>query len=733
MDNLLNKDVYLEKLKSYYADDRIDYDIISLAYDFARDAHEGQRRKSDEPYFIHPVNVSLILAELKMDTETLIGGLLHDVIEDTIYSFDDIKERFGLSVAKLVDGVTKLGKFKFNSKEEFEAENLRKMFLAMAEDVRVILIKLADRQHNIRTLSSLPDEKKKRIAKETLEIYAPIAHRLGIFKIKWELEDTSLSYLHPNIYKQILNLVNQKRSERENDIALVVDILKKSLAHYTPNAEIYGRPKNFYSIYRKMYLQKKNFNEIFDVTAVRIVVDTVEECWGVLGIVHSLWTPIQGRLKDYISVPKLNMYRSLHTTVIGTIGKPFEIQIRTKEMHQMAEYGIAAHWKYKNQSRDKDEKTIDEKLTWIRQLIEDQQDYESPKEFVDTLKFELVSGSVYVCTPQGKVMELPAGATPVDFAYKIHSDVGNRCVGAKVDGRIVPLNYILENGKIVQILTSKTSGGPSRDWLKFVKSSMAKNKIKHWFKKQNRTENIEKGREMLERELQRNGFSVKVLGEKKLQSDILDRLTVKTVEDLYAAIGYGGIMTSQVVPKVREYVRSQQRTEQVVDGGIRTLLEEGQKFGVRNVKSDKGVVVEGVGATYVKLAKCCSPVPGDEIIGFVTRGRGVTVHQANCSNLEKTEEAKSRYINVKWADENEVSYNSTLNISAYNQTGILSEVSLTLADLNVTVNGVNARIGKDGIVIMKFDIGIKDKEHLEKVMRHLKNMQGIIEVKRVNS
>lgn len=729
----LDKEKYLNSLINLYGESAIDLDKISLAFDFGKKAHENQARKTGEPYFTHPVSVSLILAELKMDTETIIGALLHDVIEDTIYTYDDVKERFGENVAKLVDGVTKLGKFKFNSREEFEAENLRKMFLAMAEDVRVILIKLADRLHNIRTLSSLPEEKQKRISQETLEIYAPIAHRLGIFKIKSELEDTSLRYLHPNIYKQILNLVNQKSSERERDIALVVHTLKKALADYKPDAEVYGRPKSFYSIYQKMYVHKKNFNEIFDVTAVRILVDTVEECWNVLGIVHSLWTPIHGRLKDYISVPKPNMYRSLHTTVIGgTIGKPFEIQIRTKEMHRMAEYGIAAHWKYKTQTTE-NEQSIEKKLNWVRQLIEDQQEYDSPKEFVDTLKFELVSGSVYVCTPQGKVLELPSGATPVDFAYKIHSAVGNSCVGAKVDGRIVPLNYILQNGKIVEILTSKNSSGPSRDWLKFVKSSMARTKIKHWFKKQNREENIEKGKEILERELHRNNFNPSVLQEKIFQNAILEKLTIKTMDDLYAAIGYGGIMTSQVIPKVRSFVKEQDKLKLVESNQPEDFFDPYSKAGVEKIKADKGIIVEGVGGTYIKLAKCCSPVPGDDIIGFITRGRGVTVHRSDCKNLEKSEEAKNRYINVRWALENKVSYNSILVINAYDRPGLLSDVSLTLADMNAAVNGVNARKDKDGIAVMKFDVGIIDKEHLEKIMRKFKSVEGVIEVRRVNS
>lgn len=730
---ILDKQKYLDDLRKIYGNDDIDYDKISLAYDFGKYAHRKQTRKSGEPYFIHPEAVSLILAELRMDTDSIVSGLLHDVVEDTEFSYDDIVERYGESIAKLVDGVTKLGKINFNTKEEFEAENLRKMFLAMAEDARVIIIKLADRLHNIRTLQHMTEEKQKQKARETLEIYAPIAERLGIFAIKQELEDTSLRYLHPTTYNRIVSLVDQKKGEREKNIEQVVGELREALKTYKPDAEIYGRAKSYYSIYRKMYVQNRNFNEMFDITAVRIVVDTIEECWGVLGIVHSLWTPIHGRLKDYISLPKQNMYRSLHTTVIGNFGKPFEIQIRTKEMHQMAEYGIAAHWKYKAGNKDDGvEETIDKKLDWIRHLIEDQQDYDSPKEFVDTLKFELVSSSVYVCTPEGKVIELPSGSTPVDFAYKIHSDVGNSCIGAKVDGRIVPLNYILENGKIVQILTSKTSNGPSRDWLKFVKSSMARNKIKRWFKKQNRDENIEKGRELLERELQKNNLPVNLLNRKELQSILMDKLSVKQFDDLYASIGYGGIMTNQVLPTIKQYNKTKNVPEVPEDSDIRDILEKSISKYVEPSSNEKGIIVEGIGSTVIKLAKCCNPVPGDSIVGFITRGRGVTVHQSECTNLENSESALARHINVRWANMEESSYNCSLQITAYDQPGLLSEVSLTFADLNASVNAVNARKDKNGVAIMKFDIGVSDKQHLEKIVNALRSMQGTLDVKRVN-
>ncbi len=730
---MISRDVFIIKLKLIYGDDGLDYDKIMVAYDFGKSAHEGQKRKSGEPYFVHPISVALILSELKMDTDTIISGLLHDVVEDTTYTFDDIAQRFGITVARLVDGVTKLGKVKYADTKELETENLRKMFLAMAEDIRVILIKLADRLHNIRTLMYMPPEKQIRIARETLEVYTPIAHRLGIFKIKWELEDICLSYIEPGLYKKVLNLVNQKKSERDKDIEKICAKLKKALSMYTPDAEIYGRPKNYYSIYRKMFLQKKSYEEIFDITAIRIIVDTKEECWGVLGIVHSLWTPVQGRLKDYISVPKVNMYRSLHTTVLGEIGKPFEVQIRTKEMHQMAEYGIAAHWKYKMGSHgEADEKSLNDKLTWLRQMIEDEEHYETSKDFVDSMKYEIVSSKVYVTTPKGKVIELPSGSTPVDFAYKIHSDVGNRCIGAKVDGKMVSLNFILENGKIVEILTSKNSGGPSRDWLTFVKSAMAKNKIKSWFKKQNREENIEKGIEMLEREIVRNGFKTSLLYDADLQKELLAKLSTKTMDDLYASIGYGGILTHQVIPKIREHQKKQVRND-IIDLSDEVVFKQKSLKKDLN-KSEKGVVVKDIGATYVKLAKCCSPVKGDAIIGFITRGRGVTVHQNTCPNLEKTELAKTRYIEVYWSEsENKISYTSEIQITAPDKKGLLSEISVMLSECNVGVNGVNAKKLDNGMAVIKLSVEIDNKNQLDKIITKFKQKSEVVDVRRISS
>ena len=726
----MNREIYIQKLEALNLEG-INIERIIRAYDFGAKAHEGQFRKSGEPYFIHPAEVSLILAELEMDDDTLIAGLLHDVIEDTAYTYENLSLEFGESVAYLVDGVTKLGKIHYETKEEREAENLRKMFLAMAEDIRVILIKLADRLHNIRTLKFQTDDKKREKAQETLEIYAPIAHRLGIFKIKWELEDLSLLYIDPEGYYDLVARVNRKRSEREAYIHDVISQLKEELQAIGIYAEISGRPKNFYSIYKKMVYQHKSFNEIFDITAVRIILDSVKDCYGVLGIVHTLWKPIPGRFKDYIAMPKANMYQSLHTTVISGVGDPFEIQIRTKEMHAVAEYGIAAHWKYKEGKDDgKDSADLDNKLSWLRSMMEVQKDLESPTEFMDSLKFELTSNQVYVFTPQGKVVELPMGSTPVDFAYKIHSAVGNKCVGAKVDGRIVPLNFVLENGKIIEIITSKTATGPSRDWLKFVRSTEAKNKIKHWFKKERREENIEKGKEMLDREIRRNGFHMKDFLKSEWQELILKRLTVKTLEDLYASVGYGGILTGQVIPKIRELYKEDEKKNR--ENQSITLTTQQFKPPSKKIdKGNQGIIVEGIDNTLVRFAKCCSPVPGDRIIGFITRGRGVTVHRLDCSNLETHEEARNRYIEVSWAKDEIVAYQSEIQVVAQDRKGLLSEITMLMAETNVVVNGVNARRTKDGIALINLSLEIQNTEQLTRIINRFRSMADVIDVKRV--
>ncbi len=719
---------YLEKVEAL-EQKNIDLDKLRAAFIFGEEAHRGQLRKSGEPYFMHPTAVSLILADMKMDQDTLIAGLLHDVIEDTPYTFEEIAERFGTAVAHLVDGVTKLGKIHYETEEEREAENLRKMFLAMTEDIRVILIKLADRLHNIRTLEYQTDAKRKSKARETLEIYAPIAHRLGIFKIKWELEDESLKYLDPTGYQDLVARINKKLAVRETFIDSVIEMLKKELAKYDMHPEIYGRSKNIYSIYKKMKFQNKNFDEIFDINGVRIIVDSIKDCYGALGIVHTMWKPIPGRFKDYIAMPKPNLYQSLHTTLIGNTGDPFEIQIRTREMHQIAEYGIAAHWKYKEGNSDIDK--FDEKLAWLRQMMEIQKDMETPEEFVESLKVDVFSNMVYAFTPRGKVIELPMGATPIDFAYKIHSAIGNSCIGAKVDGRIVPLNFVLENGKIVEIITSKTAAGPSRDWLKFVKSSAARSKIKHWFKKERREENIEKGKEMIEREVRRNGFQMVDFLKAEWLNRILKRLTVHSLEDLYASVGYGGILTGQIIPKLRELYKEEERKKNA-DRSVQ-LEELSYKTASKrpSQKANQGVVVEGIDNTSIRFARCCNPLPGDHIIGFITRGRGITVHRSDCSNLENTEEVRSRFIEVHWDNEEMESYETEIQIVAPDRKGLLSEITNLMGEINVNITGVNAKRGKNDLAYINFILEIRNTEQLSKIIARFKRLPDVIEVRRV--
>ncbi len=719
---------YLKKIEAFGLKN-IDLDRLRAAFIFGEEAHRGQLRKSGEPYFVHPTAVSLILADMKMDQDTLIAGLLHDVIEDTPFTFEEIAERFGTPVAYLVDGVTKLGKIHYETEEEREAENLRKMFLAMTEDIRVILIKLADRLHNIRTLEYQTDAKRKSKARETLEIYAPIAHRLGIFKIKWELEDESLKFLDPAGYRDLVTKINRKRADRESFIESVIGMLKKELALVDIFPEIYGRSKNIYSIYKKMKFQNKNFDEIFDITAVRIIVDSIKDCYGALGIVHTMWKPIPGRFKDYIAMPKANMYQSLHTTLISNTGDPFEIQIRTEEMHQVAEYGIAAHWKYKEGNSDIGK--LDEKLAWLRQMMEIQKDMETPEEFVESLKVDVFSNMVYAFTPRGKVIELPMGATPIDFAYKIHSAVGNSCIGAKVDGRIVPLNFVLENGKIIEIITSKNAAGPSRDWLKFVKSSEARNKIRHWFKKERREENIEKGKEMIEREVRRNGFHMADFLKAEWLNKILKRLTVHSLDDLYASVGYGGILTGQIIPKLRELYKEAERKKNE-DRSVQ-LEELNYKASVKrpSQKANQGVVVDGIDNTSIRFARCCNPLPGDRIIGFITRGRGITVHRLDCSNLENTEEVRSRFIEVHWDNEEVESYETEIQIVAADRKGLLSEITNLMGEINVNITGVNAKRSKDDLAYINFILEIKNTEQLSKIIARFKRLPDVIEVRRV--
>ncbi|MBN2898846.1 MAG: bifunctional (p)ppGpp synthetase/guanosine-3',5'-bis(diphosphate) 3'-pyrophosphohydrolase [Clostridia bacterium] len=733
----MNLEQYITIIERY--NPNIDTAEVVRAYNYAEQAHRGQFRKSGEPYFIHPVEVSLILAELEMDVHTIIASLLHDVVEDTDTTCEEIEMHFGKDVALLVDGVTKLGKIHYESKEERQAENLRKMLLAMAKDVRVILIKLADRLHNMRTLKFMTDAKKKEKAAETLEIYAPIAHRLGIFRVKWELEDLALLYMEPEKYYDLVNRVNKKRDQRLDYITSVIEKLRDAIDEVNIKCEIYGRPKNFYSIYKKMYVQHKSFEEIYDLTAVRILVDSVKDCYGALGVVHTMWTPLPGRFKDYIATPKPNMYQSLHTTLIGDQGEPFEIQIRTYEMHRIAEYGIAAHWKYKEgENAANNSADMDSKLSWLRQMMELQGDLKDPQEFMESLRIDLFNNQVYVFTPDGEVVELPVGSTPVDFAYKIHSAVGNKCVGAKVNNRIVPLNYQLKNGQLIEIMTSKTANGPSRDWLKFVQTTQAKNRIKHWFKKERREENVSNGRDMLERDIRRAGYQPSQLLRPEWVKPLIERFNMSTMDDIYAAIGYGGILLAQVTPKLKDLYKQEQRERELAKEAASNTTSNVSE--IPNFKEDKhskrqyssdGVTVKGTDNLLVRFAKCCNPVPGDEIIGFITRGRGVTIHRADCNNFERNDDTPNRFIEVAWNTEKDQTFTTDIQIIAPDRKGLLGEVTILIGEANLTVTGVNAKITKNGVAIINLTIEIPNIDQLDKVINKIRSMPDVIEVKRV--
>ncbi len=720
---------YIEKIKSI--NKNVDIEKLEKAFHYAQSAHEGQLRKSGEPFFIHPLAVSLIVAELEVDSDTIIACLLHDTIEDTDVSFEDIETEFGHSVAQLVDGVTKLTKMHYETKEEIQVENLRKMFLAMAKDIRVILIKLVDRLHNMRTLKYQSEHKKQEKALETLEIYVPIAHRLGIFKIKGELEDLCLLYLEPEIYYELSNKINKKLSERKTYIDKVLEQISDSLDEIEMSYEVYGRPKNFYSIYKKLKYQKKEFSEIYDITAIRILVDTVKDCYAALGTVHTLWKPMPGRFKDYIAMPKPNMYRSLHTTVMGNEGEPFEVQIRTHEMHKVSEYGIAAHFNYKEAKKGMN--NIDEKLVWLRQMMEWQGDIDNPEEFLDSLKIDILNHQVYVFTPQSSVVELPEGSTPVDFAYKIHTEVGNKCVGAKVNGRIVPLNFKLSTGEIVEVLTQKNSNGPSRDWLTFVKSTQAKNKIKHWFKKERREENIEKGRDMIEKEIRKAGFKVADLMAPKWLDPLMARLSVYSVDDLYATIGYGGIMMNQVLPKLKEAYKKEHKIDEVEIKELEAKKEDRRAQEKSSKRAGQSVVVKGLDDLLIRFARCCTPVPGDDIIGYITRGRGVTVHRADCKNFESTDEMKSRFIEVAWQVEETATFTTEIQVIAPDRKGLLSEVTSIITAINLVVTGVSAKLLKSGVAVINLSIEVSDINKLNSLLSRLKTLENIIEVKRVTS
>ncbi|MGL4913380.1 MAG: RelA/SpoT family protein [Romboutsia sp.] len=726
----------IKKIKSYAPN--ADVSLIEKAYYFGKKAHEGQFRKSGEPYFIHPIAVASILSEMELDIETITAGLLHDVVEDTDYTYEDIKNEFSLDVANLVDGVTKLGQIKYQSKEETQSENLRKMFLAMAKDIRVILIKLADRLHNMRTLKFMPPEKAKSKAKETLEIYGGIANRLGISMIKWELEDLALRYIDPEGYYELVEKVAKKRSQREAYIDNVLTMLDEKLKSVNITYNVYGRPKHFYSIYSKMNNKHKGFEEIYDLTAVRIIVDTVKDCYAVLGMVHTLWKPIPGRFKDYIAMPKPNMYQSLHTTVIGPDGEPAEIQIRTKEMHRIAEYGIAAHWKYKEgKCAEGSKQNPEEKLQWLKQMMEWEKDLKDPQEFLDALKDDVFSSQVYVFTPSGDVIELPAGATPIDFAYRVHTNVGNKCVGAKIDGRIVTIDYKLQNGNIVEILTSANSNGPSRDWLGIVKTPNAKSRIRQWFKKERREENIERGTLILDKEFKKYNLPTKDPAIDKYMQQITKKFNQPSVEDLIATIGYGGIMASQVVPKIRDLyekevkkVQKEQSSNQVEDFKNNNLTD--QEYKKKRKNTSQGIEVKGLGNILVRFAKCCNPLPGDNIVGYVTKGRGVAIHRVDCPNANVGSDFfNNRLLEVSWSDANKSKFEAEIQIKAVDRRGIINDITHMVAVDKVSLNGINARKGKESAVSVNLLVEVNNIDELTLLMKKIKCIPGVENIYRV--
>ena len=733
---MVTKAEFLEKILSINS--KYNTELIGKAFDTAQRLHEGQLRKSGEPYFIHPINVAYILAEMGMDDATIVGGLLHDVVEDTDYTREQLVEDFNEEIALLVDGVTKLGTIKFESKEEIQAENFRKMFLAMSKDIRVLIIKLADRLHNMRTMGFMKPEKIVEKCNETLDIYAPLASRLGIFKVKFELEDLALKYLHPEEFQELKQKVNKRKEEREATINNVIGEIKDALDDMNLHYDIYGRAKHYYSIYKKMKLQNKQIDEIFDLIAVRIIVDNVKDCYAVLGIVHTMWKPIPGRFKDYIAMPKPNMYQSLHTTVIGDKGEPFEIQIRTYEMHQVAEYGIAAHWKYKEGDTSGKSSNDDIKLAWLRQSLEWQQDINDPKDFLETMKMDLFASQVFVFTPRGDVIELPAGSTPLDFAFKIHSAIGCKCVGAKVNGKMVTIDYTLQNGDIVEIVTSANSAGPSVDWLKIAKSSNARNKIRGWLKKENKSDNIEKGKDLIDKYIRKKGMDPALCAKSVYLNRAFKAMNFSSADEAYQQLSNGGTLVSKFCNLLFGYYAEETKTEVKTNEEVIDELKaaEARKAKLQRRNQDSpGIIVKGADNLMIKLAKCCNPVPGDEIVGFITKGRGISVHRCDCSNITSLPESeKARFIEVEWEDlKVGKSYNADICIIGTDRKGMLSDISRVCEDMDIHLSGVNAKSGKDGSLTMTITLSISSTQEMQKVLRNLRNIEGVLHVYRAKS
>ena len=714
-----------------------DISMIEKAYKVASEAHEGQKRKSGEPYIIHPLCVAIILADLELDKETIVAGLLHDAVEDTWMTYEEVEKEFGSEVALLVDGVTKLGQLSYSAdKVEVQAENLRKMFLAMAKDIRVILIKLADRLHNMRTLQYMRPEKQQEKARETMDIYAPIAMRLGISKIKVELDDLSLKYLKPDVYYDLVHKVALRKSEREQFVGAIVKEVKKHMDDANIKAQVDGRVKHFFSIYKKMVNQDKTIDQIYDLFAVRILVDTVKDCYAALGVIHEMYKPIPGRFKDYIAMPKPNMYQSLHTTLIGPNGQPFEIQIRTYEMHRTAEYGIAAHWKYKESSDGKAPvgKSEEEKLNWLRQILEWQRDMSDNKEFMSLLKndLDLFADSVYCFTPQGDVKTLPSGSTPVDFAYSVHSAVGNKMVGARVNGKLVPIEYEIKNGDRIEIITSQNSQGPSRDWLKLVKSTQAKNKINQWFKKELKEDNILKGKEMLAQYARAKGFKIANYTKTQYLEAVLRKYGFRDWDSVLAAIGHGGLKEGQVFNKLVEAYDKENKKNLTDEQVLEAASETQEKLHI--AKSKSGIVVKGIHDVAVRFSKCCNPIPGDEIVGFVTRGRVITIHRTDCVNvLNMSETDRTRLIEAEWQQpdtKEKEKYTAEIQVYANNRTGLLVDLSKIFTERKIDLRSINSRTSKQekATISMSFEIG--SKEELRSLIEKIRQVESVIDVER---
>ena len=719
-------DDILDKMKKN--NKKSDLKLIKRAYDFAKEKHGNQLRKSGEPYIIHPVQVAYILANLELDDATICAALLHDVAEDTEVTIQDLAKEFSSEIAEMVDGVTKLGNLKYTSAEEQQVENYRKMFLAMGKDIRVILIKLADRLHNMRTLKFLRRERQLAIAKETQDLYAPLANRLGMYSLKWELEDLSFKYLNPDEYREIVDGIDKKREERLQFINQIVEQINEELKKQKIKAEITGRAKHLYSIYRKMKRDNKSLDQIYDLFALRILVDSVKDCYAALGVVHELYNPMPGRFKDYISVPKPNMYQSLHTTLIGPKGTPFEVQIRTWEMHRIAEFGIAAHWAYKEANKFKKTSVVvhEDKLAWLRETLEWQKDMQDPQEFLNTLKTELFVDEVYVFTPKGQIKVLPRGATPIDFAYSIHAEIGHHMTGCKINSKMMPIITALKNGDIVEIITSDQSKGPSRDWLKFVKSTSAKNKIQSWFKKTQRAENIEKGKDLIEKEIKRIGIPYSKLFKNEYVQVALDRYKFNTIEDMYAAVGFGAISATKIIAKMLEVYKKDNQDE-YIEQTLEELINERTR---RTKPSNVGIVVKGIDNCLVRLSKCCNPVPGDEIIGFVTRGRGVSVHRKDCVNVNDLILQEDRMIDVYWYDDADSSYNVDIEILANERSGLLSDIIKQIASVKTRLIAVNSRVTKEKIVVTNITVEVENLDDLNNILKALRKIDNVYEVNR---